>query len=188
MTNSYRLRMLAVAASASVGLVGMTGTAQAGLFDFLFGGFSQPQAAPQYYSPAPLDVRVNPRARRSMQSRSESTSKPKALATAIDPVKNPNWYLEDPTLRRGDIVVLKGRILVFDGGRNVGSVEAFTDLKASRLLSKGERDRIQQMAGARNSTTVENEVIPTAAKKPTASALPTSKPLGEKEASLTISR
>lgn len=186
MTYYRRLRTLACLAGASVGLVGMTGSAQAGLFDFLFGGFARPQPSPQYYSPPPLEMRVNPRPRKA-HAREEGSPKPHVLARAIDPVKNPNWYLEDPTLRRGDVVVLKGQILVYDGGRKVGSREAFTALKDSRILSKGERDRIEQMAGGRNSTTVENEIIQPA-KKPTASAEPVSKSAGEKEASLTISR
>lgn len=186
MTHSHWLRTLAFAAGTSVGLVGISGSAEAGLFDFLFGGFARPQPAPQYYSPPPLEMRVNPRPKKA-HVREEGPAKPRVLARAIDPVKNPNWYLEDPTLRRGDVVVLKGQILVYDGGRNAGSRDAFTALKDSRILSKGERDRIQQMAGGRNSTTVENEIIQTG-KKPTASAEPIVKPAGEKEASLTISR
>jgi hypothetical protein len=67
----------------------------------------------------------------------------------IDPVKNPDWYLDDPTLRRGDIVVLKGEVLVYQGsGRSPHAREDFTALDAS-ALSAAERDRIAAMARLR---------------------------------------
>jgi hypothetical protein len=42
------------------------------------------------------------------------------LNAQIDPVLDPNWYLNDPTLRRGDMVVLENKVLVYDGPAEKG--------------------------------------------------------------------
>lgn len=169
MTHSGRFRAVVFAAVGGLGVTTMAGNAEAGLFDFLFG---RSAPAPQYAYPnvqsSPLEVRVRPRR---ATIRREGGEK-RVVATSIDPVKNPTWYLADPTLRRGDIVVLKGKILVYDGGsRGPTDTEDFTALKDSRLVSKGERERIQTMAGSRDSTTIETEILP-GARKPTAFADP----------------
>jgi hypothetical protein len=36
-------------------------------------------------------------------------------AVKLDPATEPNWYLRDTTLRRGDIVVTRSGILVYKG-------------------------------------------------------------------------
>lgn len=184
MAHFGRLRPLVLAALAGLGITTVAGRAEAGLFDFLFG---RPNPGPQYYYPnvqaAPLEMRVRPR--RTTTTKHQGTEK-RVVATSIDPVKNPTWYLADPTLRRGDIVVLKGKILVYDGGsRGSDGTEDFTALKDSRLVSKGERERIQKMAGGQDSTTVETEILP-GSRKPTASADPSvvAPALPEREAAL----
>jgi hypothetical protein len=68
-------------------------------------------------------------------------------APVLDPAKNPNWHLQDPTLRRGDIVVLKGEVLVFQGGgRAPYGREDFASLDQARL-SPSEKAQLRQMAG-----------------------------------------
>ena len=150
--------LVIIALAGCAGLLAFAPSAQAaGLFDFLFG--AQPNYAPApVYQTEPLGVRVRPRAshrstRRPDRVPSAAKSRP-VLATPIDPVAHPNWYLEDPTLRRGDIVVLKGRVLVFEGGRRNSGPDAFTALNRSRLLSKGERERIAKMADTRGAEPV----------------------------------
>lgn len=89
------------------------------------------------------------------------------LAAPIDSKGNPSWFLEDPTLRRGDVIVLKGRVLVYEGrrGRNM-SLADFALLRDSRLVSKGERTRIEGMARVPAATPM------AAASKPVASVEP----------------
>lgn len=47
--------------------------------------------------------------------RAEASSKPKPPAVQLDPANNQQWYLKDPTLRRGDIVVTAGGVMVYQG-------------------------------------------------------------------------
>ena len=150
----------AFVASALVLPLAVAGGARAGnLFDAIgsiFGGDPQPQTyvqpAPQsYYDEGqPLDVTVRPRRERKPARRAVARQdKEKSIAVdpaALDPTKNATWYLQDPTLRRGDIVVLKGEVLVFQGGRLPYSREDFASLETSKL-SKDDRERIGQMAG-----------------------------------------
>lgn len=121
------------------------GAHAAGLFEFMFGSFARP--APTYDNGPPLDVRVNPyRKHRKLLGNRPGGSEARAkLQTPMDPVKNPRWYLDDPTLRRGDIVVLKGRAVVFDGGRGMRSNDDFTPVQRSTLVSKVDREKIEQM-------------------------------------------
>ena len=120
-----------------------------GLFEFLgsvFGGTPKP---PVYedQDAGGLDVKVHPeRRRRSIRRPEASGAKP--VNTAINPVEHPNWYLEDPTLRRGDIVVLQGKVLVYEGGgRGSADPASFASLNRTRLLSKAERTKVGAMAG-----------------------------------------
>lgn len=128
-----------------------TTQAQAGLFDFLFGG--QQRQAPQYYAPAPsydrapLDVRVNPRRKVKDAGKARPERTTKVVNKSIDPRQHPNWFLEDPTLRRGDIVVLPTGAMVYQGGSRPQMKEDFAKLGESRLLSKKERERIGDMVG-----------------------------------------
>ena len=161
------------AAAVLLGCLAYSGQAQSqGVFEFLFGGersqpSHQPQPQPQaqpYGAPSPLQMRVNPRrdaasARFKLRPEvkgkleakaAEKRSRPapaSKLATPIDPKTNPNWHLIDPTLKRGDVVVLKGQILVYDGRNGPASRDDFTALKQSKLLSPAEREQIEKIAG-----------------------------------------
>lgn len=150
-------KLASVSAALSVTLLGAA-PAQAGLLDFLFGGGDGFGGARPTYQPSyggsPLGVRVNPRRARKIVPAASRGQRParttrtanRVPAPKIDPVKNPSWYLTDQTLRRGDIVVLKTGVVVFEGGRSPFASEDFTALDKSRLVSKTERDRIQKMA------------------------------------------
>ena len=158
------VRPLALAFVVGGATLAPAGQAQAGLFDFLFGG--APRPAPQYYAPsygAPLDVRVNPQKRKregtahKVRPGKERTTK--VVNTSIDPKKHPNWYLEDPTLRRGDIVVLPTGAMVYQGGARPQTREDFAKLGESRLVSKKERDRIKDMVGPPTVTAESDEAL-----------------------------
>jgi hypothetical protein len=144
---------LAWAVLASGTVVGATAPANAGLFDFLFGGGYQRPAPQQYAPPAysrePLDVRVNPQRRKATGAAKVRPGKErtKVVNKAIDPRQHPNWYLEDPTLRRGDIIVLPTGAMVYEGGSRPQTKEDFANLSESRLVSKKERERIKELVG-----------------------------------------
>lgn len=180
MSLSLPLRLTTFASIACLGAMTAAAPAQAGLLEFLFGdSFRQPTPS---YAPEsqPIDVRVNPRRKASGTTKpvSASVEKKRTLATSIDPVARPNWYLEDPTLRRGDIVVLKGQVLVYDGARGPVTRAAFTALDKSPLISKGERSRIEKMADTSGAPAIEP-----VATKPTAAVDP-ARPATNKEAAL----
>lgn len=59
----------------------------------------------------PLSVTVKPK----RQSYPEVSSRPSPPVVQLDPSQDPNWYLKDPTLRRGDIVVTAGGVMVYRG-------------------------------------------------------------------------
>lgn len=127
--------------------MGSVGSAKAGLFDFLFG--PRKPAAPvaavrpvvdhPYVTIAPRKKVVTKRVVRRIQIDPKDM-----MARTIDPVKNPHWYLEDPTLKKGDILVLNDRVLVFRGG-TVGDPLAYVSLGASRQLNKSDRAKVAAM-------------------------------------------
>lgn len=148
--------------------------ARAQLFDFLFGA---PEPAAPSYEPAlerpRLKIRVRPegrsherpQARRPLSSEHQvrravvaRVSPAPAVAPAlsqnvsvrqipIDPVKVSDWHLQDPTLRRGDIVVHRTGTFVYSGNSGPAKREDFVSLASSPLVSKGERDRILKITG-----------------------------------------
>ena len=139
----------------------------AGLLEFLFGGFSDRRPAFEY-SPPPLEMRVSPRHARPA---GPAADRKVVRQIPIDPVKNPQWYLDDPTMRRGDIVVLKGRVLVYEGTHH--APEDFTILNKSRLVSAREKERISRMA--RKGPFDDSPVVPigtTSANAPTGDTTP----------------
>jgi hypothetical protein len=97
-----------------------------------------------------------PRVRQSVKAPAKN-SQPKAMpaatslmpaATSLNPDRNSTWYLEDPTLRRGDIAVLKGEVLVFQGGRVPYSRDDFSQLGRSHL-SSAEKETLRAVSGVR---------------------------------------
>ncbi|WP_306226828.1 hypothetical protein [Bosea beijingensis] len=87
----------------------------AGLFDdlarALFGGGPRLRASPIYE----YDDEPRVRAPRARAPASEVSSKPKPPVVQLDPQADKQWYLKDPTLRRGDIVVTARGVLVYQG-------------------------------------------------------------------------
>ncbi len=126
-------------------------TANAGFLDFLFGRRAPAAAQPVAQHP---DVTVTkPRVKR--VAKADGPRKPKQMrlvaltpkdqrARTIDPIANPDWYLTDPTLRRGDILVLADRVLVFKGGE-IGAPKSYVSLNETRLYNRKERLLIAEM-------------------------------------------
>jgi hypothetical protein len=100
---------------AAMAIAGAPGAQAANLFEELgraiFGGGPRLRATPIYEYDEPLQ----PRAPR--QKAPEASSKPKPPVVQLDPATDSSWYLKDPTLRRGDIVVTANGVMVYQGGR-----------------------------------------------------------------------
>lgn len=130
----------------------MAAPVQAGFFETLFGiAPSRPVYA--YPQSAPMDVTVRPRRGRA-STRARGADRKAAAAhrapwVRINPEKEPDWYLRDTTLRRGDIVVLKTGPVVFEGSdRPAHVIEDFASLKDTRYVSaSGKRDIRMMVSG-----------------------------------------
>lgn len=123
--------------------VAVTGPAQAGFLENLaravFGAPPARFVVPE--APLPLDVTVRPQRRK--QPKAASASKPVTPAIKVDPETEPYWFLRDPTLRRGDIVVTQSGALVFEGPRESEHAAAdFVMLERSRLVPKSVKQRV----------------------------------------------
>lgn len=118
-------RLLVMGAVIGLSISSAPGASARSLFeDFaatFFGAPSRPTA--YYYVPereyAPLEMTVRKRQPRKTKAVAlpQVSSKPSAPALKLDPATDPDWYLKDPTLRRGDIVVTGKGVLVYNGRR-----------------------------------------------------------------------
>ncbi|KRE03659.1 hypothetical protein ASE61_08400 [Bosea sp. Root670] len=114
--------------------------AYAGFLDFLLG--PPPRTETPYVS-TPLEMTIRAKRRSAKAPKKVQVERPPVLVTPMDPVKDPNWFLSDPTLRKGDVVVLPGKIVVFNGNRGERRRSDFEDLLRTRLVSLKERSRIR---------------------------------------------
>ena len=109
----WRVMMFGIVAAMAV--TGAPGAQAANPFEELgraiFGGGPRLRATPIYE----YDEPIRPRAPRPRAP--EASTKPKAPVVQLDPATDPSWYLKDPTLRRGDIVVTANGVMVYQGGR-----------------------------------------------------------------------
>lgn len=102
---------------AMVGLVllGATQAQAANIFDdfarAFFGAPQRPVPAAPLDQSDPLSVTVKPK----RQALPDVSSKPSPPVVQLNPSQDPNWYLKDPTLRRGDIVVTARGVMVYQG-------------------------------------------------------------------------
>jgi hypothetical protein len=124
-------------------------------------GFSDLAPEPQVAAPgAPAVATSNPSPRKGRRSASHRLKRPKVsyraavLNAQIDPAMDPNWYLSDPTLRRGDMVVLENKVLVYDGPPETGPHmrARFADLQSSAVVSNETKKLVIQMTGLRSSS------------------------------------
>lgn len=149
---ALRSKLVAVATGLALSCAAITPSlAAGGLFEALgaalFGRPAAPAYVPVQPESGPMNVTVGPR-RPTQQRRLRSlASKPKPVLVKLDPATDPTWYLKDPTLRRGDIVVLKTGVVVFDGAAKAEhTAEDFTALGRTPLLSATRRQEIAEMA------------------------------------------
>lgn len=139
--------ILTVAAASALGLSATGSAHAAGFFDdfarVFFGG--RPSAPSAVTSPFETTVKPS-----RQKPRPAVPAKPAEPAVKLDPASDPHWYLSDPTLRKGDIVVTRSGVVVFSGrGGARHSPAAFTALDESRRLSKAQLQLLQAAAGGR---------------------------------------
>lgn len=144
----YR-KTAAVGLALVIGLGGAT-SANAGLLDFIFGWRNRTDMAPAAAQHPTVTIQAPAKPRRAAKAKPKAApvqiSPKDMLARTIDPARNPNWWLEDPTLRKGDILVLTDRVLVFTGGP-LGAPKSYAALEKTKLLSRKERLQVAMMTG-----------------------------------------
>ena len=116
-----------VGLAAALAVTEVSGAQAANLFEDLgraiFGGGPRLRATPIYEYDEPVQQRA-PR-----QRTPEVSTKPKPPVVQLDPATDPSWYLKDPTLRRGDIVVTANGVMVYQGrGSDMNRREDFASL------------------------------------------------------------
>jgi hypothetical protein len=142
--------------------------AEGGLFGFL-GGFGQPyqrpeptRVYPQSYPSRPLEMRVGPRRvmkpstspgrfvarpRRPQMAGRDVQMTQKETYAKLSPATNPQWYLQDPTLRHGDLIVGEKGVMVFVGEKNASHGKTdFQPIAQASDISKAERQQLDQVA------------------------------------------
>lgn len=140
------LRMvLMMAVASTIGLVASPQALAAGFFDDLarvvFGGG---RPTPPVAIGDPFEMTVKQKRQR---PRAAEVTKPAEPAVKLDPVKDPYWYLNDPTLRKGDIVVTSRGVVVFDGrSSSQHSPAAFATLDETKRLPKTQAQVLQAAA------------------------------------------
>lgn len=138
-----RRMLLAMGMAGAIGLAMAPQAQAAGFFDDLarvFGARPTPPAA----IGVPMEMTVKPKRQK---PRAAATTKPAAPAVKLDPASDAFWHLRDPTLRKGDIVVTRSGVVVFDGrASSEHAASDFTALGETRRVSKAQQQAIQ--AGA----------------------------------------
>ena len=138
-----RSGMARLGLAAALVLAAAPGAEAAGLFDelarALFGGGPRLRASPIY------EYEDEPRVRAPRARAPEVSSKPKPPVVRLDPQTDKQWYLKDPTLRRGDIVVTAGGVLVYQG-RDADAARPADFVALGGSDSKGWKQQLQTAA------------------------------------------
>lgn len=137
-----RRMILAIGLAGSIGLAMAPQAKAAGFLDDLtraiFGNPTPPAAIGGPEGPSIRPKSQKPRA---------VSAKPTAPAVKLDPASDAYWYLRDPTLRKGDIVVTRSGVVVFDGQRASDHASSdFTALEDTRRLPKAQQQTLEAAA------------------------------------------
>ena len=143
MTRAWMMRW---AVAAALAFSAAPSAQAAGLFDdlarALFGGGPRLRASPIYE----YDDEPRVRAPRARAPASEASSKPKPPVVQLDPQADKQWYLKDPTLRRGDVVVTAHGVLVYQGRDSDHLIEADFTALGGNSGEKGWKGQLQAAA------------------------------------------
>lgn len=135
-------RILAALLAAGASLT-LAAPARAGFWDQIFGVAPRPVYAPAQID-NPLNVTVRPRHKKDAGlPKAPKDEAPMKRVYPIEYAKDPYWYTRDETLKKGDIIVLNNRVVVFDGGDRRGA--NFTAFLASRLLSAKAKSHLKYL-------------------------------------------
>jgi hypothetical protein len=137
-----RRMVLAIGVAGGIGLAMVSPAQAAGFFDDLsraiFGNPTPPAAIGGPDGPAIKPKPSRPR---------PTSTKPAEPAAKLDPGSDAYWYLRDPTLRKGDIVVTRNGIVVFDGQKSSEhAISAFTALEDTKRLPKVQQQTLEAAA------------------------------------------
>lgn len=137
-----RRMVLALGVAGSIGLALAPPAQAAGFLDDLTRAiFGNPQPPAMIGEPAGPAARPRPGKPRPV------STKPAEPAVKLDPASDSYWYLRDPTLRKGDIVVTRNGVVVFDGQRASGHLNSdFTALEDTKRLPKGQQQTLEAAA------------------------------------------
>lgn len=140
-------RTMAAATLAAAGFAVTAPAEAAGFWETLFGVPPRPALAPMPQSD-PLHMTVRPRQKKDPAKLDGAAKDGPAtpLAKPMDYAGDPFWYLRDETLKKGDIVVLKDRVVVFGGGER--SYANFAAFQNSRLLSDRAKGQLRYLVSA----------------------------------------
>lgn len=137
-----RRMILAIGLAGSFGLAMAPQAQAAGFLDDLtraiFGNSTPPAAVGIPDGPAIKPKPSKPR---------QASTKPAEPAVKLDAASDSYWYLRDPTLRKGDIVVTRSGVVVFDGQRASGHASSdFTALEDTKRLPKAQQQTLETAA------------------------------------------
>ncbi|WP_157089469.1 hypothetical protein [Bosea sp. WAO] len=146
-----RRMVLAMGLAGALGLAMAPQAQAAGFLDDLariFGARPTPPAMigrDPFIGSDPFEMTVKPK--RQKPRAAAASTKPAEPAVKLDPATDPHWYLHDPTLRKGDILVTRGGVVVFDGrSASEHSPAAFTALGDTKRLPKAQQQTLQAAA------------------------------------------
>lgn len=141
---SANLNRVAAVAAIAVASLAAAAPAQANFLETLFGIAPRPVLAPAPER-APLHMTVRPKRPKTNQpgAAAGKDEPPIPRVVPMEYAGDPYWYLKDPTLKKGDIIVLDGRVVVFNGGER--SYSNFLGFQSSRLLSERFKKQLKHM-------------------------------------------
>jgi len=114
----------------------------AGFWETLFGVPQRPAAAPVPDS-NPLHMTVRPKHKKAATTIDGKDGPKPKLVKPMEYANDPFWYLKDETLKKGDIIVLKDRVVVFDGGGR--DYANFASFQTSKLLSAKAKGQLKYL-------------------------------------------
>ena len=135
-------QIIAAGALAAAAVVASPASA-AGFWETLFGVPQRPAVAPMPES-NPLHMTVRPKQKKGTAALDAGKDGPKPkLVKPMEYANDPFWYLKDETLKKGDIIVLKDRVVVFDGGGR--DYANFASFQTSKLLSAKAKGQLKYL-------------------------------------------
>jgi hypothetical protein len=134
--------IIAAAALAAASVALASPASAAGFWETLFGVPQRPTYAPVPDNPLHMTVRPKQKKAGTTLDAGKDGPKPK-LVKPMEYANDPFWYLKDETLKKGDIIVLKDRVVVFDGGSRAYS--NFASFQSSPLLSAKAKSQLKYL-------------------------------------------